>query len=71
MGYETSGHKPPNEFERAAAASKAGNILGELWHFLRTNRKWWLVPILVSLLLLGSLMLLSSTAVAPFIYMLF
>jgi len=42
-----------------------------LVHFLLQNKKWWLIPILVSLLVLGALMLLSSTAVAPFIYTLF
>ena len=46
-------------------------LLGELWGFLRENKKWWLLPILVVLLLFGFLILLSGTGLAPFIYTLF
>ena len=46
-------------------------LVGELWIFLRERKKWWLMPIVVVVLLLGGLMLLSGTAVAPFIYTLF
>ena len=59
------------EFERAAAARQRGGFLGELWGFLKTNKKWWLLPILAVLLIFGLLILLSSTGVAPFIYTLF
>ncbi len=45
--------------------------MGELWYFVRTNKKWWLVPILLFMLLFGGLMMLSGTALAPFIYTLF
>ena len=46
-------------------------FLLELWHFLRQTKKWWLLPVLVTLLLLGLLMWMSTTAAAPFIYTLF
>ena len=36
-----------------------------------TNKKWWLGPIVLALLALGGLLLLTSTAAAPFIYTLF
>ena len=62
---------PQSEFEKAAADQPAGGLIRELVHFLLQNKKWWLVPILLALLILGALMLLSSTAVAPFIYTLF
>lgn len=39
--------------------------------FLAHNKKWWLAPILVVILLLGLLVFLSSTPLAPFIYTLF
>jgi hypothetical protein len=39
--------------------------------FLRENKKWWLVPILLVLALMGVLVALSGSAVAPFIYPLF
>ncbi len=63
--------KNPSEFEKVAARQPGGGFLGELWAFLKTNKKWWLVPILVTFLILGLLILLSSTGVAPFIYTLF
>jgi hypothetical protein len=47
------------------------SFLGELWYFLKKNKKWWMVPMLVSLVLFGVLMLLGGTAAAPFIYTLF
>jgi hypothetical protein len=46
-------------------------MLGELWLFIRATGKWWLVPVLIVLLLLGTLVLLSGSCYAPFIYTLF
>jgi len=60
-----------SEFERAAQRRSRGGILGELWGFLKQNKKWWLLPILVILLIFGLLILLSGTGMAPFIYTLF
>jgi Family of unknown function (DUF5989) len=49
-----------------------GELLLELWFFMKERKKFWLLPIVVSLLLLGSLIVLTSgSAVAPFIYTLF
>ena len=59
--------QPPNEFEKAAAAQSRG-FPGELWSFLKTNKKWWLLPIIVLFLIFGLFILLSSTGLAPFIY---
>jgi drug/metabolite transporter superfamily protein YnfA len=61
----------PSEFEKAAAAEGRGGFLIELWGFLKENKKWWLLPIIVVFLIFGLLILLSSTGVAPFIYTLF
>ena len=48
------------------------SFLAELWLFLRARKKLWLYPILLTLLIVGSLMVLAQTsAVAPFIYSLF
>jgi hypothetical protein len=44
----------------AATQGNAG-FLGELWGFLKVNKKWWLLPILVVFLILSLLILLSST----------
>jgi Family of unknown function (DUF5989) len=47
-------------------------VLGELFSFLKHNKKWWLTPIIGFLLLLSGLIILTeSSAVAPFIYSLF
>ena len=62
---------PANEFEKAAAERPGDSILAEFWDFLRHNKKWWLLPIVGVLLLLGVLILFSGTAAAPFIYTLF
>ena len=44
----------------------------ELWEFMKERKKFWLLPIVVCLLLLGSLIVFTSgSAVAPFIYTLF
>ncbi|MCH8332465.1 hypothetical protein IIC65_00880 [Candidatus Sumerlaeota bacterium] len=39
--------------------------------FLRENKKWWLVPIIVMVMLLGALLFFGSSPAAPFIYTLF
>lgn len=49
-----------------------GEFLSELWAFMRERKKFWLLPIIITLLLLGSLIVLTQgSAVAPFIYTLF
>ena len=60
-----------SDFEKQAQRQARVGFAGELWGFLKQNKKWWLLPILVTLLLVGALILLSGTAVAPFIYTLF
>jgi hypothetical protein len=61
----------PSAFEKAAATNTGGGFFSDLWYFLKTNKKWWLIPILVVFLAIGLLVLLSSTGLAPFIYTLF
>jgi len=63
--------QPPSDFEKAATEHPRGGFLGELWGFLAQNKKWWLLPILILLLLFGLLIILSGTGLAPFIYTLF
>ena len=47
-------------------------LLKEFWAFLRTRKKYWLLPILLMMLLFGVLLVMAqSSAVAPFIYTLF
>lgn len=61
-----------NDFAKQARDdSKRESVAAEMLTFLRENRKWWLAPILVSVLLLGALVMLGGGAAAPFIYTLF
>lgn len=47
-------------------------FLGELWTFLKVRKKFWLLPILLVMVMLGGLIVLThGSAVAPFIYTLF
>jgi hypothetical protein len=48
------------------------SFVKELWQFLRVRKKFWLVPIMFVMALLGALIVLSQgSAIAPFIYTLF
>jgi hypothetical protein len=48
------------------------SFVREFWAFLRARKKFWLVPILVVIAILGGLVVFSEgTAVAPFIYTIF
>lgn len=59
-----------NDFQREARSGR-GNIITEFFAFLRDNKKWWLLPMLLVILVLGGLVLLGGTGLAPFIYTLF
>jgi hypothetical protein len=48
------------------------SIITEFWEFLRMRKRYWLLPIVLVLFLLGALIVFTETsAVAPFIYALF
>ena len=61
--------KPPSQFEQTAGDNPS--LLMEVYGFLGANKKWWLLPIVISLSLIAVLVLLSTSAAAPFIYTLF
>ncbi len=46
-------------------------LVSEFWDFLKHNKKWWLLPIIIVILALGALVFLSASGAAPFIYTLF
>lgn len=47
-------------------------FLKDLWQFLMERKKWWLLPIVLALIILGLLLLFAeSSAVAPFVYPMF
>ena len=56
----------------AAGFKEKLSMFGEVWHFLRHRKRWWLAPILIFLLLLSLFIVLTeSSAILPFIYTLF
>ena len=59
-----------NDFASQAEGERVG-LAGEFVGFLKENKKWWLAPIIFSILGLGLLVLLGGSAAAPFIYTLF
>lgn len=54
-----------------AAEEQQPSLLVEFCEFLLESKKWWLTPIFVVLFLVGLLVFLSSSVVAPFIYPIF
>ena len=47
-------------------------VVSELWEFMKQNKKYWLAPIVITLVLFGVLLVLAKgSAIAPFIYTLF
>lgn len=48
------------------------SIARELWQFMRVRKKYWLIPVIIIMVLLGGILVLAQgSAVAPFIYTLF
>lgn len=56
-----------DEFLNAAADEDKG-IVSEFVGFMAENKVWWMAPILIVFGLLGVLLILGATGVAPFIY---
>jgi len=59
------------EFERAACGESSSGLIVEMFRFLEHNKKWWLLPLIAALLLMGGLVVISGSVLAPFIYTLF
>jgi hypothetical protein len=59
-----------NAFEEGNQGEQPG-LVSEFIEFLKENRKFWMIPILIALLGLGLLLILGGTSAAPFIYTLF
>lgn len=58
------------QFEREAQQVDYG-LIREMFDLLRHNKKWWLAPIIIGLLLAGIIVVLGGTPVGPLIYTLF
>ena len=62
--------KQRTEFEKSGEQKDIG-LFGELVAMLKQNKKYWLIPLLIILLLFGALIALGSSAAAPYVYTLF
>jgi hypothetical protein len=65
-----SNYPDANPFQREANAGRT-SLAREFMLFLSHNKKWWLLPILLTFVFFGLLLALGGTAAAPFIYTLF
>jgi hypothetical protein len=70
MKIQLSENDKDTTFAEQAEAPQAG-FFAEFWQFLRYNKKWWMLPILLLLVALAIFIMLGSTGAAPFIYTLF
>jgi hypothetical protein len=62
--------KPENEFQRLSK-EKPQSLLAEFVGFLWQDKKWWLLPIVVVLLVISLFIVLTNSVVGPFIYVFF
>ena len=47
-------------------------LLGDIWDFLKTRKKYWLAPLIITIILMGTLIVFTQgSVVAPFIYSIF
>ncbi len=68
----TDGQTSQEEIDLTSQAEQQPvGLIREFWDFLKHNKKWWLTPIILVLLLFGALLILGGTVAAPFIYTLF
>jgi hypothetical protein len=58
-------------FKDELTREKRSGLLSEFWVFLKENKKWWLLPILIVIFVLGLLVFLGGSGAAPFVYTLF
>lgn len=77
MNPEPSSPKPAppdapvtGNFEREAEEENVG-LLREIFDLLRNNKKFWMIPIIVLLVIFGVLVIIGATSAAPFIYTFF
>lgn len=67
---EQNDSKKESEFARQAGKRRS-SFLSDYLYLVKTNRKWWMLPLMGLLLGFGLLMVLASTGAAPFIYTMF
>ena len=52
--------------------ARRSGLMGELWQFMKVRKKWWLVPLILLMVVIGGLLVFAQGSVlAPFIYTIF
>jgi hypothetical protein len=59
-----------NQFAAEGASGRTG-LAAEFWDFLKHNKKWWLLPILLAMVGIGLIIAFGASGAAPFLYPLF
>lgn len=50
----------------------SASLVRDLWAYMRVRKKWWLLPIIIMMMLIGTLLVFAQGSVlAPFIYTIF
>ena len=60
----------PAEFEELGRMEQTSQV-SDFLYFFKQSRKWWLLPVIALLAVLGAIAMFSGSAAAPFIYTLF
>jgi hypothetical protein len=68
---EPRSDRTSSDFERLAEERGGDSFVGEFRYLLSRNRKYWMIPIIISLLMVGGFLILAGTTAAPLIYALF
>ncbi|MDG1872929.1 MAG: DUF5989 family protein [Mariniblastus sp.] len=63
--------KTPQDGFEFQSQSRPPGIVSEFFDFLIHNKKWWLTPIILILMLFSVFIILTNTAIGPFIYIFF
>ena len=56
---------------RELSEARSGGVLAQMWGYIGESRKWWLIPIILMMLLLGIMFVIGGSGAAPFIYTIF
>lgn len=60
-----------NSSRKRMSMAKSG-LIGEFWRYLKARKKWWLLPIIIVMVMVGALLVFAQSSVlAPFIYTIF
>jgi len=70
MDAPRNGTDSGNQFAQQGQEQRTG-LLADFIYLLKNNRKWWMLPLILVLIVFGIFMVLSSSGVAPFIYTVF